>query len=146
MSRYRSVPLSTTARPGTGCRQEASPRLCVQASTEAAERRACRATMALSCATAGPSGHWVTMRAWKPGWLAVAECRNFCQRRAVCQLPLLASASAGLTITTCFFTEVISHAPRVDSNPAKLADSPGGAYGRCPGAGAALAGQPRAHA
>ena len=91
--------------------------MCAQAATEAAERRACRAIMQLSCAAAGPSGHWVTIRTLHnlvglstfPA--SRRDCSKVCQRRAVCQLPLLASASAGLTITTCFFMAFISMHP-----------------------------------
>lgn len=41
------------------------------------------------------------MRAWQ----AFAKCR--CQRQAVVQLPLLAARNAGVTITTCGFSELI---------------------------------------
>ena len=63
-----------------------------QAAIAGAERRACSASMRRSPG-ASASGHCVVIRTGS----GASSCA---QRRAVRQLPLLASASAGLTMTT----------------------------------------------
>jgi len=92
MSRYRSVPVSASTSPGLPCAW--LPRLCAQAAIESAERRACSAIIATSRCVAGVFSQCFTMRTLK------CPDKNNCQRRAVCQLPLLESARAGLTMTT----------------------------------------------
>ena len=100
MSLYKSVPVSTTASPRAPAGRAA------QAATESAERRACNASITSSgrapARRAAGSGQVLTMR-------TSCGVSRLCQRCAVCQLPLLASASAGLTMTmrkgpTCALT------------------------------------------
>jgi hypothetical protein len=85
---YRSVPVNTTARPRLGPGVP-WPRPAI----EAAERRACSASIT-SSSFAAASGHSCRMRTVKSS--ARCCCPPACGR----QLPLLAAASAGLTITT----------------------------------------------
>ena len=97
MSRYRSVPVSATARPGAS---RAAARYCAQAAIESAERRACKASMASGAQDSTPGDQWRTT------WTSNVAANMRCQRCAVVQLPLLASRSAGLTITIlAFFTD-----------------------------------------
>src|SRR4051812_38108079 len=83
MSRYRSVPVSTTTSGRSGC-------AAAHAAMLDAERRACSA---ISRSQGAPSQCCA---------MPMRQCfRSIrAQRDAVCQLPLLASARAGLTIRT----------------------------------------------
>ncbi len=82
MSRYRSVPVSTSSNG------RAVP-VSRQAATDAAERRACSAIIRSSLPACQAARRLTRY----------ADDKNCAQRRAVCQLPLLASASAGVTMT-----------------------------------------------
>src|SRR5215831_1496937 len=86
MSRYRSVPVST--RISGRCGAESAKR-----AIEAAERRACNATMhSGDLASPGPD-HSVSSET------RYCSCRKRDHREAVCQLPLLAFRKAGLIMT-----------------------------------------------
>ncbi len=89
--------MSTTASPCCAC-------AALHAAIASAERRACSAIMAASPA-ASESGQALAMRTRH------LPARCCCQRRAVCQLPLLAPRNAGLTITSCGLLEPSVIAP-----------------------------------
>ena len=72
----------------------ASARRSRQRAIGAAERRACRAISRSACASSASSPSTPTMSTRATG------ARKRCQRAAVCQLPLLAAASAGETMRT----------------------------------------------